>query len=168
MSDSNSIHFGDGVLDKAKSDVNDRTKGLVGIAINAFFDYLEEKVKNLPEAIAHLRNDPDTEQKIAVLWSEYLYEKGLVPRGYSGLSDSLLISNFRQEGYMDGLYVGYVLAMMALVDNDAPKELAFAVRDYIRPNLIGHYYNDRDEFFTQYKKDKYHWIETLEKEKEKE
>ena len=154
----NNVHLGDGVLDAAKADVNSRTKDLVKVAINTFFDYLEEKAKEFPEIIGQLRNSPETEQEIAALWSEHLFERGLVPKGYNGLPDNLLISNFRQDGYLSGLYVGYILAMMALVDNDAPQDVILAVRDYIRPNLLGHHYDDRDEFISQYKSEKYSWI----------
>jgi len=155
----NNVHFGDGVLDEAKADINSKAKGLVKIAIDVVFDYLEGKVKDLPETIERLRNSPETEQRMAALWSEHLFEEGLVPKGYNGLQDNLLISNFHQEGYLDGLYAGYVLAMMALADNDAPKDIILAVRDYIRPNLIGHHYDDRDEFIGQYKDEKYSWID---------
>ena len=82
-----------------------------------------------------------------------------MPKGYNDLQDNLLISNFHQEGYLDGLYAGYVLAMMALADNDAPKDIILAARDYICPNLIGHHYDDRDEFIGQYKDEKYSWID---------
>lgn len=155
----NNVHFGDGVLDETKADVNNRVKGLIKIAIDAVFDYLERKVENLPEIIEQLRNRPETEQEIANLWSEYLFEKGIVPKGYNGLPDNLLISNFHQEGYLDGLYTGYILAMMALTDNDAPKDIILSTRDYIRPNLIGHHYDDRDEFINRYKDEKYSWID---------
>ena len=84
----------------------------------------------------------------------------LIPKGYKGLPDNLLISNFRQEGYSDGLYVGYALAMMALADNNVSKDIIFSARDYIRPNLIGHHYNDQDEFISQYKSEKYSWIDS--------
>jgi len=155
----NNVNFGDGVLNEAKTDVNNRAKGLVKIAIDAFFDYLEGKVKDLPEIIKQLRNNPEIEQKISTLWSEQLFKEGLMPKGYSGLPDNLLISNFRQEGYLDGLYTGYVLAMMALADNDVSKDIILAARDYIRPNLIRNNYNDRDEFISQYKDEKYSWID---------
>lgn len=155
----NNVNLGDGVLDGAKADVNNRAKGLVKIAIDAVFDYLEGKVKDLPKIIEQLRNSPEAEQKIAALWSKHLSEEGLVPKGYNGLPDNLLISNFHQEGYLDGLYAGYVLAMMALADNDAPKDIILAAKDYIRPNLIGHHYDDRDEFIGQYKVEKYSWID---------
>lgn len=155
----NNVHFGDGVLDEAKADVNDRVKGLMKITIDAVFDYLEGKVKDLPETFKQLRNSPEMERRIATLWSEHLFEEGLVPKGYNGLPDNLLISNFHQEGYLAGLYTGYILAMMALVDNDTPKDIIFSTRDYIHPNLIGHHYDDRDEFIDRYKDEKYSWID---------
>ena len=155
----NNVHFGDGVIDEAKADVNSRVSGLIKIVIDATFDHLETKVKELPERIKQLRNSPEIEQEITALWSEYLFEEGLVSKGYKGLPDDLLISNFHQEGYLDGLYIGYILAMMALTDNDIPKNAILSVRDYIRPNLIGHHYDDRDEFIKRYKDEKYSWID---------
>lgn len=166
MSDSDNIHFGDGVVDKLKSDINDNAKDLIGITVEVVFNYLKEKVTNLPEAIDHWRNDSEIKQKITDLWSEQLFKEDLIPMGYNGLPDSLLISNFHQDGYIDGLYVGYILAMIALADNGAPKDLIYAVRDHIRPNLVGQYYDNRNEIINRYKEDKYHWIETCEKEKE--
>ena len=70
-----------------------------------------------------------------------------------------ILNRMHQEGYLDGLYAGYALAMMSLVDNDAPGELVLAVRDDISPNLIGHSYKDRDEFYNRYKTDKYSWVD---------
>ena len=101
--------------------------------------------------------------KILTLWSNQLCERGLIPKGYNGLPDELLIANFRQEGYLDGLYAGYALAMMALVDNNAEKELIISVRDDIRPNLIGNHYNNRDDFYKRYKGETYSWIERAKK-----
>jgi hypothetical protein len=153
------VKLRDGVLDEAKYNVNSRTNGLVKIVVDVVFDYLEAKIKNLPETIKRLRNNPETEKKIEALWSEHLFEEGLVPKGYNGLPDNLLIHNFRQEGYLDGLYVGYILAMMALVDNNAPEEIVLAARDSIRPNLMGHRYDKKDEFVDRYKNDKYSWVD---------
>ena len=154
----NNAHFGDGVFDEAKAVVNNRGKGLIKVTIDTVFDYLEDKAEDLPKIIEQLRNNPETEREIAALWSDHLVEKGLVPKGYNGLPDNLLISNFNQEGYLAGLYIGYILAMMALADNNAPKDLIYTVRDYIRPNLIRHHYNNRDEFINRYKDEKYSWI----------
>lgn len=155
----NNVHLGDGVLDEAKEDFNNKTKELVKIAMDVVFDSIGDKVKDFPEIIKQLRNNPANEKKVADLWSERLAEEGFVPSSYNGLSNGLLISNFHQEGYLDGLYVGYVLAMMSLVDNNVPKELIIAVRDYVRPNLVGHHYDNRDKFISQYKDEKYSWID---------
>lgn len=54
-------------------------------------------MKDLPETIELICNSLEIEQKIAVLWSEYLLKEGLVPMGDKGLSDNLLISNFHQD-----------------------------------------------------------------------
>ncbi|MGB4610610.1 MAG: hypothetical protein WBH77_08325 [Saccharofermentanales bacterium] len=159
----NTVHFGDGIIDEAKAEFNNRTKGLIKIAIDLIFDCFERKVKNfpdkIPEIVQQLRNNPEIEQEIFVLWSEHLFEEGLVTKGYTGLPDNLLISNFHQEGYSDGLYVGYVLAMMALVDKNIPEDIILFVRDYIRTNLIGQRYDARDKIIEQYKEEKYRWID---------
>lgn len=154
----NNVYLGDGVLDEAKSVVNSETKELVKIFIHTVSDYLKGKIKELPETIERLLNNPETEQEIATLWSEHLFEEGFVPKGYNGLPDNLLISNFHQEGYSDGLYAGYVLVMMALADNDAPRDIILSVRDCIRPNLMGHY-DEKEEFIRRYKEEKYSWID---------
>lgn len=156
---SESVRLGDGIVDEAKTEFNNRAGGLVKLAINMVFDYLENHVNDLPDAVRRLRNNKEIEQKVEALWSEKLYEEGLVPEGYSGLPDELLIENLHQTGYLDGLYVGYALAMMAMVDNNADENLILAVRDYIRPNLMGQHFNDRDEFICQYKNEKYSWVE---------
>lgn len=97
------------------------------------------------------------------MWSGQLAESKLVQKAYAGLPDNLLIDNLHQDGYLDGLFVGYVLAMMSLVDNNASKELTIAVRDEMRLNLIGHHYNDRNDFYTLYKCEKYNWVENSNK-----
>ena len=156
---SENVRLGDGVVDEAKSEANNRLKELARITVNMIFDDLERRVKGFPDAIKRLRNNPEVEQKVEALWSEQLFEEGLAPKGYSGLPDKLLVANLHQDGYLDGMYVGYILAMMALVDNDAPKDMILAVRDYIRPNLTGHHFDDREEFISQYKSEKYSWVE---------
>ena len=152
---SENVRLGDGVVDEAKAEANNRIKELVKMSVNMFFDYLESQMKDLPDTIKRLRSNPELEQKVEALWSEQLFEEGLVPKGYSGLPDKLLVTNLHQDGYLGGMYVGYILAMMALVDNGASKDTILAVRDYIRPNLMGHHFDDRDEFIGQYKNEKY-------------
>ena len=156
---SENVRLGDGVVDEAKAEANNRIKELVKMSVNMFFDYLESQMKDLPDTIKRLRSNPELEQKVEALWSEQLFEEGLVPKGYSGLPDKLLVTNLHQDGYLGGMYVGYILAMMALVDNGASKDTILAVRDYIRPNLMGHHFDDRDEFISQYKNEIYSWVE---------
>ena len=134
---------------------------------NIAFEYIKDKIKDIPKEIEKLLSNADAQEEIVLLWSNQLCEKGLIPKGYNGLSDELLIANLHQTGYLDGLYAGYVLAMMALVDNDAEKELIISVRDDIRPNLIGHHYSERDEFYKRYKDETYSWVEAMERESEK-
>lgn len=165
------VHFGENVANEVKSVVNDEMKDILKIVVKAFSKKIKDKIPELPdkieEKIKEMASKPDIVDEIAVEWSKELHERGLIPKGYNGLPDELLIANFRQEGYLDGLYAGYALAMMALVDNNAEKELIISVRDDIRPNLIGHHYNDRDEFYKRYKGETYSWVETIEKKQDR-
>lgn len=133
---------------------------------------LEEKIPELPEKveqkIKEIIEKPEVVDELSEIWSKELYKKGLIPRGYIGLSDESVVSNLQQIGYMDGLFVGYTLAMMSLVDNEAEKDLIVSVRDDIRPNLIGHRFDDRDEFLERYKTETYKWVEYLKSSEEKE
>lgn len=159
-----SVHLGAGVTDKVKENINENMSDALMLLTNIIFDYLKDKIKDIPKGVEKLLSSTEVKQEIVAQWSNQLFEKGLIPKGYNGLPDEFLIANFRQEGYLDGLYAGYVLAMMALVDNDAEKELIHLVRDTIRPNLVGHHYDNRDEFYKLYNGEKYSWIETLERE----
>ncbi len=154
----NKVRLGDGILDAAKTDINNRIEAVAKNLVSMFFDYLDQKVKDLPETIRQHKNNPETTQKIAKMWSEELFSHGLIPRGYAGLSDELLIHNFRQEGYLDGLYAGYALALTAMADKGVQEEIIIAVRDALRPNLFGHSYEERAEFIDLLKDEKYKWI----------
>lgn len=150
------VKLGDGVVDVTKDAVNDRTKNLSQNLVNMFFDYLEQKMKDFSETIRQMKNNSEATQEIAKMWSDELYLKGYIPNRYVGLSDEMLIHNFHQEGYMDGLYARYVLAM---VDQGIQEEIIIAVRDTLRPNLIRHTYEERAEFTDLLKDEKYRWIE---------
>ena len=49
--DNKEIHFGDGVRDEALRAINDRLADSSKIIIEDFFDYLDEKAKDLPSYI---------------------------------------------------------------------------------------------------------------------
>lgn len=142
--------------DDVKTAVNEEKSDCLVQLVEVISAYQEGKIKKIPEAIEQLFSNPTTRKEIATLRSEHLFEEGLVPKGYNGLPDKLLNHNFHQEGYITGLHVGYMLAMMALVDNGA----ILSVRGSIRPNLFGHSYDNCDEFASLYKDEKYRWIET--------
>lgn len=142
--------------------LNEEIKESIIIIIKEFSEKIKEKIPELPDAIeAKIKNLADSQKvvdEIAKEWSEELYEKGLIPKGYSELPDKLLIHNFHQEGYLDGMYVGYILALMSLVDNEVDEKLILSVRDDVASNLIGHQYDDRDEFIDKFKAEKYQTI----------
>lgn len=157
----NSVRLGEGVVDNLKQSANQEISDIGKILISVISKYAKEKIQgiNIGELFSK-KNEED----LLNLWSTQLVEKGLISKGYAGLPDNSLIDNLHQEGYLDGMYVGYALAMMSLVDNDAPKELLLFVRDDIRPNLMRHHYNDRNEFIESFKSKKYSWINSLNKE----
>lgn len=163
MDNKKPVTLGDGVADKVKDNINKNISETLTMLSNIAFNYLKAKIKDIPQGIEKILSSADAQEEILTLWSNQLCERGLIPKGYNGLPDELLIAIFRQEGYLDGLYAGYALAMMALVDNDAEKELIISVRDDIRPNLIGNHYNNRDDFYKRYKGETYSWIERAEK-----
>lgn len=155
------VRLGEGVSDELKKEIND---GLIKTGkelLHILFQYVNDKVQGINiDDLFSKKNEDD----ILKLWSSQLVEKGMIPNAYAGLLENLLIDNLHQVGYLDGMYVGYALALMSLAENNASKDLILAVRDDIRPNLIKHHYNDRDEFIDLFKSDKYSWINSLSKE----
>lgn len=156
------VHLGEGIADEAKNVLNKETKEIISATIKAFSKKIKEKIPELPDMVGgEIKNIADSQKVIDEItkeWSEELYDKGLVPKGYSGLPDKLLIHNFHQEGYLDGMYVGYILALMSLIDNGADEKLILSVSDDVGSNLIGHWYDDRNEFIDKFKAEKYQTI----------
>ena len=155
MSD-NKVKLGDGLANGVKNQVNQETLSICNLLLERFFDFMKGKVRDIDFEKLFSKKDKD---EVIALWSSILVENDLIPKGYAGLPDNRLIDNLHQDGYLEGLYTGYVLAMMSLVDNNAPEELILSVRDDVRPNLMGHHYNDREEFYQSYKDEAYNWVE---------
>lgn len=168
----NNVRLGDNVADDVKQVMNEEIKAIFKMVITTFSQSLKKKIPELPEKverkIKEILEKPEVVDELSEIWSKELYKKGLIPRGYIGLSDESVVSNLQQIGYMEGLFVGYTLAMMSLVDNEAEKDLIVSLRDDIRPNLIGHRFDDRDEFLERYKTETYKWVEYLKSSEEKE
>ena len=135
------IHLGDGVIDSAKKDINKRLQGLSEDLIGIVFDYIEDHVKNgvknLPEKIKQLRENPMTKKDIESLWSKTLYEKGLVGSGSVGLPDELILHNFRQSGYNDGIFVGHLLTFEALEQKGISREMLLELHKSMFNDLLG-------------------------------
>lgn len=160
MSDKNKVKFSEGVADDIKTAANQEISEMGKMLVKVFSDFLKKRVEgiNIDELFSK-----KNQEGLVKLWSVQLAENGLIPKGYGGLSEELLVDNLHQDGYLDGMYVGYVLSMMALVDNEASKELILTVRDSVRPNLVGKHYNDRDELISNFKDEKYSWINSSDK-----
>ena len=155
MSEKN-VKLGDGLADSLKNETNQELANMGKLLIDVVSEYVKGKIQNFD---IDKMFSPKEKDKLISFWSSKLFEKGLVPKGYAGLPDKFLIDNLHQDGYLDGLYAGYALAMMSLTDHGASKELILSVRDDLSPNLIGHHYNDRESFYSRYEDPKYHWIE---------
>ena len=167
------VRLGDGVLDEVKSTTNDKLKEVAKAVISAIADYLIENassipdhISNLPDYISNLLKRPEIEQKVCSVWSKQLYEKGLIPKLYSGLPDKFLIDNLHQDGYLEGIYTGYVLATMALIDNNAPKELILDTRHSMMSKIwdkksTWRCFENREDLIRLLKTDKYCWIEEI-------
>ena len=155
------------VSEKIVDHLNERMEQFICVGLDAIFDKLEEQARCFPQDVqmkfrnicSFLRNDTEFKQKTFTLWSEQLYEEGLIPKGYKGLSNQNIIANFRQNGYLDGMYCGYILSMMAMADNNIPQESITKVRDTIRPYVMSANYKNTDEIIGHYKEEKYSWIE---------
>lgn len=157
----NSVRLGEGVSNEVKTAINQEMTDAAKVFIGIVSKIVKEKIKDAPGKLEQLLNSKETEQELLDLWSDKLVQEGLIPKVYSGLREEHLIVNMHQDGYLGGLYAGYTLAMMGLVDNHASEELILSVRDYIRPNLIGHHYDNKDEFYSKYKDEKYSWVEKI-------
>ena len=115
---------GGGVREAFKQAANQRMEQLISSGIDTLFDYLDNKIKELPETIKRLRNNPKMKKEVCDLWSHKLFEQGTIPKGYDGLPDNILIHNFLQDGYMNGLYVGHYLTLLSMAEHGfSPKDL---------------------------------------------
>ena len=156
---SKDVHLGDGVLDAAKATANERASDLAVTLTHMLFDYFVGAVKDLPETIKNWLANPETEKEVAALLSHQLYEQGVIPEGYSGLPTDLLIHNFHQDGYLDGMYAGYLISMIALEESGISKDVLLAARKTIMPRFFKKSYEDRKELFEELEGEMRKWKE---------
>ena len=149
----NGVRLGDGVADELKQAANQELSDIGKMLIGIISKKKKEKIQgiNIDELFSK-KNEED----LLDLWSNQLVKKGFIPQEYAGLPGKYLIHNMQQTAYLDGIYTGYILTMMSLVDNEAPENLIFSVRNGVFPNLVQHY-NNREEIYKRYKSEKYGW-----------
>ena len=154
----NNVKLGDGVLDALTQKANKELMKLGERLIDEISKFAEEQIQtvDLKELLSEKNKN-----ELLNRWSDKLAEEGFIAEGYAGLPEDMLIKNLHQDGYLDGMYIGYVLALMSLADNNAEKDLILSVRDDIRPKLIGHHYDNRAKFIDCFRSEKYNWIERL-------
>ena len=154
--------FGKQILDDSKSLVEQRTNEIVANVINQTFDHVLSKMGDFPEKIVdmiiRLKNDAKTKEEITSRCSELMAKEGIIPKSDQGLPDKLLVSNLHQDGYLSGLYMGYILTMMAMIDYDAPQEMVMSIRKSVVPELIGKLYDERERIEQASKDEKYSLI----------
>ena len=158
------VKLGDGVANDLKEKLNHEFSSTGKLLIQIIFEKLREKVQDIDFDELAAKITKDDEEDILSLWSSRLVEEGLLPSGYNGLSNDLVIRNLHQEGYLDGLYSGYVLTMLSLADNNAPRELIDSTRKDLLSKQVGLRYSGRDELVARFKDEKYGWIENPTKE----
>lgn len=135
------VRFGD----YANSKMNELMKTFVDVIIEFAKNEGSKAINDKLSEVIKWLNNPEEKRKIATLWSEHLAEKGFVPEPYGGLSDELLIHNFRQEGYLDGMYVGYLISMITLAENGVSKNVILDAQKDIIPKFFKKSYEDMDE-----------------------
>lgn len=155
----NEVKLGDGVASELKNEFNSELSAAGKKLIQTIFRYLCDKVQNADFDDLLKKISKKDEERILSLWSSQLAEEGLLPSGYKGLTDDLLIENLHQDGYLEGLYSGYVLAMLSLIDNNAPRELIESTRNDLLSKQVGLRYDDRSKLFARLEDEKYSWIE---------
>lgn len=162
------VRLGDGVLDAAKTTANERAQQLASSLMNKFWDFVEQKLTELPESLKALRDNPKTEEEIVSLWSQQLYEQGMIPKGYCGLPDDLLIHNFYQDGYVEGMYVGYLISMVTLAEAGVSKQALLDAKKDIIPQFLGKGYDDRTALCQDLKRKMENWNTESDSESESE
>lgn len=164
------IHFGDGVLDEAKRTLNKRTANWTSTIINSLFDLLDPYAKDLPsdikESIIKIKeyyrqqgNTPRLKPKTEVNIKQQKSVVKIISPDDPNLPPETRVLAARLEGFNEGKDYEYKIAMLALADNNTPKELIVAVRDYIKKREHEWVSKGIDTIEQQYNDKKFLWDE---------
>ena len=140
-----------------KSDVTEELSQAGKNVIHFTLQLIQEKICKFASDI--ILNEKE-EKEVINYMSTQLAEKGLIPQSYANLSDEDMIRTLKQESYEKGMAAEYALAVTSLIDNNAPKELIYNVRDNFRANLKKQKYNDFKKIAALYHDEKFQWFET--------
>ena len=119
MSKSN-VKLSDGVADNLMQSLNNELSEIGKTLIELISEFVKERIRDIDLRELFSKKDED---KLLNIWYSQLVEKGLIPKVYEGLPEDMLIHNLHQEGYLQGMYVGFALALMSLEDNNAEENL---------------------------------------------
>ena len=140
------VHSGGSVVDAVKTDVNDRLEEIALSLTDRFFDWIEQKISNLPESIKKLRNNSEIRQEIVSSFSQQLYTLGFLSKNQLKLSPEAAIEmEVQQIAYVAGLQNGYLLAMAAFAENGVSKDIIKCVGDNMPTILVRAPYNRHAE-----------------------
>lgn len=111
MSKSN-VKLSDGVADNLMQSLNNELSEIGKTLIELISEFVKERIRDIDLRELFSKKDED---KLLNIWYSQLVEKGLIPKVYEGLPEDMLIHNLHQEGYLQGMYVGFALALMSSV-----------------------------------------------------
>lgn len=160
--DKKDVRLGDGVANDLKQDINQNLSDIGKICIDVFSKFIKEKIQGIDlDELFSKKNKED----ILALCSNQLAKEGLIPQEYGELPGKYLIHHMqqmRQIAYVDGIFAGYCLTMMSLMDNEVPENIIFSIKNDVCPNLAQRY-NNREEIYKRYESKKYRWLKQTSK-----
>lgn len=104
MSKSN-VKLSDGVADNLMQSLNNELSEIGKTLIELISEFVKERIRDIDLRELFSKKDED---KLLNIWYSQLVEKGLIPKVYEGLPEDMLIHNLHQEGYLQGMYVGFI------------------------------------------------------------
>ena len=78
--DSNGVCLGDGVKDKVIENINENLSDVFDLFLNSFFTIIKEKIPSAVQDIEKIFSNPEMKKDITTVWSNQLFEKGLLLR----------------------------------------------------------------------------------------
>lgn len=119
MDNKKSVKLGDGVADKIKDNINENMSETLTMLSNIAFNYLKEKIKDIPQGIERILSSDEAQKEILTLWSNQLCERGLDlphPDGPNSTKNSPF-STEKETFFKTGTLVSYDLFMSNFISD---------------------------------------------------